>query len=191
MVYKTGETISNQMSKSFNVVPNVLYRVKIEVLLCDLGNPSEKIRSIVFEGNETTHILGECNPSDYGKTDDEECAFWECPLNSSALPMSVTAQGSATVTFNVVGHRYVCDCNLTSWACGRAGNVFGGTQINFAARIALLSMLLVLEDLTEVWYHYIGFKTSFLFFYTKYMHHLTLFSLLPPPSLPLPRRSSP
>ena len=101
------------------MVPKVRYGIKVEVLLNDLGDASEKVSSIELNG---IHI-GQCNPESshciaqgLSECGDYACVFYDC---TSYLDKTLISFDSSAVNVKIVyvGHSKDCDCNTNTWEC--------------------------------------------------------------------------
>ena len=101
------------------MVPKVRYGIKVEVLLNDLGDASEKVSSIELNG---IHI-GQCNPESSGciaqglsECGDYACVFYDC---TSYLDKTLISFDSSSVNIKIVfvEHSKDCDCNTKTWEC--------------------------------------------------------------------------
>ena len=102
-------------TEKINVVPQIKYYIKLEVLMNDLGASNEKVSDIVFNGIS----IGECNPDCGIMTEPEcdyACIFYDCtPFLTSNTISSATESLDVKLTYQ--GHSKDCDCNTSTWQC--------------------------------------------------------------------------
>ena len=98
--------------KTVNVVPNVGYTIKVEVLLNDLGEDHEKVSNIEFGGMK----IGECNPNCGHDCRDNACVFYDCAKHLHENSVSFVTD-RISVKLEYVGHSKDCDCHERTWEC--------------------------------------------------------------------------
>ena len=128
MVYGEGKTARPTYESIINVVPNLDYNVKVEVLRNDLGSYGEKVSKISFDGV----VFGDCNP-DGG---DYDCTFFDCKDSIQKLPLSSNT-GYILVALTYQGHSCDCDCDKETWTCSRENQIATRTPMTAVARITL------------------------------------------------------
>ena len=137
MVYGEGKEAKSTYDSVINVLPNIAYSPKIEVLRNDLGSASEKVSKITFD----EVVIGDCNP-DGG---DLDCTFFDCKDTIKGQAVSSTT-GSIAVSFTYVGHSRDCDCDKETWSCSGENQISGRTPMTAAARITLTPIMLTSKN---------------------------------------------
>ena len=139
MIYKEGTRIGKgTYSESIDVVPNMKYEIRFEVLLNDLGGANEKVSGIEFNGKS----LGECNPRCEGMTASEcdyACTFYDC---TPYLNSKVATSGTETIKVDVEfkGHSRDCDCDKNTWECKKENTDPNLSPMVAVARVTLTPM---------------------------------------------------
>ena len=128
VVYGEGKTARATYESIINVVPNLDYSVKVEVLRNDLGSHSEKVSKISFDGV----VFGDCNPDG----EDYDCTFFDCKQSIQKLPLS-SKTGSILVALTYQGHSWDCDCDKETWTCSKENQIPTRTPMTAVARITL------------------------------------------------------
>ena len=118
--------------KIVNVVPNVGYTIKVEVLLNDLGDSSEKVSNIEFGGMK----IGECNPNCGHACRDHACIFYDCATHLHENSVSFVTDRIG-IRLEYVGHSKDCDCHERTWECKPEGEDPDLTPTLALARITL------------------------------------------------------
>ena len=128
MIYGEGKVDEPIYESTINVVPNVDYNVKIEVLRNDLGEEYEKVSEIAIDGV----VIGDCNPDG----DDYDCTFFDC--QDSIQNSTITSEtGSILVALTYQNHSWDCDCDKETWACSKENENPTWTPMTAVARITL------------------------------------------------------
>ena len=129
MIYQEGTDVGSSIYSGWaQVVPNVKYQIKLEVLRSDLGDSGEKVKDIMFDGIS----VGECNPPGA----DQACDFFDCTsrLTSNEIDFK---KDLIEIKLEYVGHSKDCDCDTTTWECSPENTVPLQTPMVAAARVTL------------------------------------------------------
>ena len=132
MVYGEGKQTKSSYESVINVVPNVQYQLKVEVLRNDLESSSERVTSIMFDGAE----IGDCNPDG----DDYDCTFFDCHNTIQTKTIS-SKNGTIPVSLAYEGHSWDCDCDKETWVCSAESTVAGRTPMTAVARFTLTPLI--------------------------------------------------
>ena len=132
MVYGEGKQTRSIYESVINVVPNLDYYLKIEVLRNDLQSYDERVSKITIDG----HDVGNCNPD--GK--DYDCTFYDC-RDSIQYEVVSSNTGLMSVAFTYEGHSWDCDCDKQTWTCKKENTVSGLTPMTAVARIKLTPII--------------------------------------------------
>ena len=136
VIYEEGKTPSSWDGKNtmatyssvINVMPNLDYSLKVEVLRNDLGGVNEKVSKITFDGS----VIGNCNPDGH----DFECTFFDCQSSIQNNTIS-SKNGSILVSLTFEGHSWDCDCDKKTWNCSPENTVDGLTPMTAVAKVTL------------------------------------------------------
>ena len=130
VIYAEGKTKTPSIGSTINVVPDVTYSLKVEVLRNDLGSKSEKVSDIQLDGV----TIGDCNP-DGG---DYDCTFFDCGQSLTKTTIT-SSSGSiiAALAYEGAYRTHSCDCNKETWECAKQDTMIGFTPMTAVARITL------------------------------------------------------
>jgi len=134
VVYAAGnnDNIKTHNPGTIDVMPGIKYRVAMEALQNDLGQPSEYVMDVTLDGVS----MGGCKPTG----GDYDCTFFKCPL--SGVKEVVSGSGKIIVDMKYTGHSWDCDCDMQSWKCsaekGHPGYVAGRHAMTAVMRFTLM-----------------------------------------------------
>ena len=145
VLFKAGKNSGSQASRNkevlsgaLSVTKGVKYLVKIEVLRNDLGDASEKVASIKIDGKEVGKKSGAaCKPD--GK--DYDCTFYDCKSQVTDNLVVTAASSTMKVALDFKEHSWDCDCDKSSWKCGKEGSKTGD-EVEAVARVTLTQIIL-------------------------------------------------
>ena len=128
VIYGEGTTPKDTYEGILNVLPDIEYSIKIEVLRNDLESSSERVSKIILNGE----TIGDCNP-DGG---DYDCTFFDCAQTLSTKRIS-SSDGKIFASLTYQGHARDCDCDKETWECVKENTKPGFTPMTAVARITL------------------------------------------------------
>ena len=128
VMYAEGKTKTPSIGSTINVMPDVTYSLKVEVLRNDLGGENEKVSNIQLDGV----TIGDCNPDG----DDYDCTFFDCEQSLTKTTIT-SSSGSIIAELAYEGHSHDCDCNKNTWECAKQDTMIGFTPMTAVARITL------------------------------------------------------
>ena len=127
-----GHRTKATYESAINVLPNISYRLKVEVLRNDLGHSDEKVSNITFDGVS----VGSCNPDG----DDYDCTFFDCEETIENTTIKST-NGSFLAKLTFEGHSWDCDCDKITWNCSKENTIISFTPMTAVARVTLTPII--------------------------------------------------